>query len=283
MSNLPVRIYTASKVKLNPYALIKEMYADIKKSKDLAYQLTKRDITAQYRQSYLGLLWAFIIPLVNSLTWIVLQTSGVIKLADTGIPYPAYVFSGTMLWQIFTESITTPIQQVNASKSILSKLNFPREAILLSGIYKVLFNAGIKIIILIPVVLYFGVFPDWKIVLLPIVLISTILLGFSIGLFLTPIGTLYTDIGRVIPMATQFLMFFSPVVFMMPSSGMMKKIFEWNFMTPILLTFRDVLSGGNLDWIFYFFVVFIISSFVLFFSWVIFRITMPVLIERMSA
>lgn len=283
MSELPVKVYAANNISLNPFTQIKEMRADIKKSKDLAYQLTKRDISAQYRQSYLGLLWAFIIPLANSLTWIVLQKSGVIKLADTGIPYPVYVFSGTMLWQIFTESISSPIQQVNASKSLLAKLNFPREAILISGIYKVLFNALVKIIILIPVVLLFGVFPDWKIIFTPVVLLATIILGFSIGLIFTPIGTLYSDIGRVIPMATQFLMFFSPVVYKMPASGIMKTIFEWNFMTPILFTFRSVLSGGNLDWIVYFIVVTVVAMIVLFFAWVIFRITMPVLIERMSS
>lgn len=283
MSNLPVKIYAPNKSRLNIIKTFQLMWADLKQSKDLAYQLTKRDISAQYRQSYLGLLWVFIIPLVNSLTWIVLQLSGVIKLAETGIPYPVYVFAGTMLWQVFVEAITSPIQQVNMSKSILSKLNFPREAILLSGIYKVIFNSIIKIIILIPIVFYFGVYPDWKIVLLPLVVIATIILGFSIGLFLTPIGTLYTDISRVIPMAAQFLMFFSPVVYMIPESGVMRSFFEWNFMTPILMTFRDVISGGSLEYIIYFSIVIAIAIVLFIFSWIIFRVTMPVLIERMSA
>lgn len=283
MSNLPVKIYAPNKSRLNIIKTFQLMWADLKQSKDLAYQLTKRDISAQYRQSYLGLLWVFIIPLVNSLTWIVLQMSGVIKLAETGIPYPVYVFAGTMLWQVFVEAITSPIQQVNMSKFILSKLNFPREAILLSGIYKVIFNAIIKIFILIPIVFYFGVYPDWKIVLLPLVVIATIILGFSIGLFLTPIGTLYTDISRVIPMAAQFLMFFSPVVYMIPESGVMKSVFEWNFMTPILMTFRDVISGGSPEYIIYFSIVIAIAIVLFIFSWIIFRVTMPVLIERMSA
>jgi lipopolysaccharide transport system permease protein len=283
MSKLPVKIYVPNSASQHPFKMWGVMFKDLKASQGLAYQLTKRDISAQYRQSLLGLFWAFFTPLFNSLTWIFLQSSGIINLADTGIPYPAYVFIGTMMWQILTESIASPIQQVQASKSILSKLNFPREAILLSGLYKVLFNAAIKILILIPILLYFGVFPDWKIIFLPLVMFSFVVVGFSIGLFLTPIGTLYSDIGRAIPMVTQVLMFLSPVVFMMPESGITATIFKWNFTTPLLMTARDVLSGGDLQWFLYFSIVTLAALFVLFFAWIVFRITMPVLIERMSA
>lgn len=283
MTRLPVRIYSSESVVVKPRKLLTAMFVDLKASRELAYQWTKRDISAQYRQSILGIFWAFLLPLVNSLTWIFLQFTGVIQLADTGIPYPVYVFSGTLLWQIFTESISSPIQQVNASKSVLSKLNFPREAILLSGIYKVLFNAVIKMVILIPIIFLFGIVPDWKIMFFPLAMLSMVLVGFSIGLLLTPIGTLYTDIGRLIPMGTQFLMFISPVVYLAPATGIGALIFKWNFTTPLLMTARDFLTAGSLEWLNYFLVVNAVALVVLFFAWVIFRVTMPVLIERMSA
>jgi lipopolysaccharide transport system permease protein len=84
-------------------------------------------------------------------------------------------------------------------------------------------------------------------------------------------------------MVTQVLMFLSPVVFMMPESGITATIFKWNFTTPLLMTARDVLSGGDLQWFLYFSIVTLVALFVLFFAWIVFRITMPVLIERMSA
>jgi lipopolysaccharide transport system permease protein len=283
MSKLPVRVYAPNAVSLSPVNMLKLLWKDILSSRDLAYQLTKRDISAQYRQSYLGLFWAFFTPLFNSFTWIFLQMTGIIKLADTGIPYPAYVFSGTILWQIFVESINTPLQQVNSAKSILAKLNFPREAILLSGFYKVVINAGIKVGIMIPVVLLFGVVPDWKLVFFPLVVFSFILAGFAIGVLITPVGTLYSDIGRMVPMVTQVLMYLSPVVFMMPTEGITATIFKWNFTTPLLVTARDLLSGGDLQWLFYFVMVNIVALFVLVLGLIIFKITMPVLIERMSA
>ena len=201
-----------------------------------------------------------------------LQFSGVIKLADTGIPYPVYVFSGTLLWQIFTEALSSPIQQINASKGVLSKLNFPREAILLSGIYKVLFNALIKVIILIPIVFLFDIIPDWKIILFPLAVLSMILVGFTIGLILAPIGSLYTDIGRLIPMGAQFLMYLSPVVYAIPVTGIGATLFKWNFTTPLLMTARDFLTAGNLEWINYFLIVNGIALVVLLFAWFVFKL-----------
>ncbi|MDA7803430.1 ABC transporter permease [Crocinitomix sp.] len=282
--NTKIVIYSAQrKNKQGVLNGLKLMFTDAKLSHGLAKRIAKRDISAMYRQSILGLLWAFIIPLINALIWMYLQSSGMITLSDTGIPYPVYVFSGTMLWQIFVESLQSPIQQVAAAKGILAKLNFPREAIILAGIYKNLFNALIKIIILLPIVLYFGAEPTWTIVFFPLGILSLILVGTTIGLILSPIGTLYTDIGKVIPFMAQFLMFFAPVVFVIPESGLTRLVFELNIMTPLLITSRDFLIGGQLDWLFYFGMVNLVCIFVFIIGWAIYRITMPVLIERMSS
>ena len=89
--------------------LIGQSLRDLNASRFLAFQLAKRDITAQYRQSYLGVLWAFIPPIATALVWMFLNSSGTVTLDDSGIPYPVYVFSGTLLWSIITESISSPI------------------------------------------------------------------------------------------------------------------------------------------------------------------------------
>jgi lipopolysaccharide transport system permease protein len=89
--------------------LIKESLKDIVSSRFLAKQLAIRDIKAQYRQSFLGIIWAFITPLSTALVWIILSKSGAVKLSETGVPYPVYVFSGTLLWSIVVDSINAPM------------------------------------------------------------------------------------------------------------------------------------------------------------------------------
>src|SRR5690554_3473470 len=85
--------------------LLKESLSDIGKSRFLSFQLAKRDIQAQYRQSYLGIIWAFVTPLATAFVWIFLNNSGTVRVTDTGIPYPVYAFSGTLLWSIIAEAI----------------------------------------------------------------------------------------------------------------------------------------------------------------------------------
>jgi lipopolysaccharide transport system permease protein len=65
------------------------MFRDLLAGRELAWRLTIRDISAQYRQTALGLIWAFILPLAHTITWIFLNSSGIVKVSDTGIPYRA--------------------------------------------------------------------------------------------------------------------------------------------------------------------------------------------------
>ena len=273
-----VTVYTPASAMRQPRLMVRSMWADLKGSRELAWRLAVRDIRAQYRQSLLGYLWAFIMPLATTLAWVFLNASGIVRIADTGLPYPAYVLTGTMLWQMFVEALQSPLQQVGASRSMLTKLNFPRESIILSGMVKWWFNALVKLIIIVPVLLFFGVFPDQHIVLVPVALLGILLVGMAIGLLLAPLGMLYTDVGRAIPVLAQFAMFITPVVFAMPKGGFTLRLFELNFMTPVILTGRAWLTGGVSPLPVDFAVVCGVAFLILLLGWVIYRITMPVLI-----
>ncbi|MBK9176770.1 MAG: ABC transporter permease [Flavobacteriales bacterium] len=278
-----VTVYTPEALLLSPRRLWKDMRADLAASTGLARALALRDIRSQYRASILGYFWAFLTPLFSTAVWVFLSYAGVIRVAETDIPYPVYVFSGTMLWQIFTEALSSPLAQIIASKGMLSKLNFPREALILSGFYKVLFSALIKVAILVPTVVLFGVTPDLGLILFPVAVIVLIITGISVGLLLAPLGTLYSDIGRFIPMVTQMLMYLTPVVFAMPTAGVLARIFSANPMTPLVLTARAWLTGGEALMLPYFWSVGAAVLVLLVIALLWYRITMPVLIERISS
>jgi lipopolysaccharide transport system permease protein len=283
MMEQQVRVYSADTNAKISLATFKLMFSDLRKAHGLAYQWSKRDITSQYRESYFGILWAFIGPLVNAGAWILMQWFGIIKLESTGMPYAAFVFSGTIMWQIFTEAVSTPLSSINAAKSILSKLNFPREAVLLNGIYKGIFNTIIKVVILIPVMILIGVYPDWKIIFFPFLILTIILVGNTIGMFLIPMGSLFNDIGRMVPIATRVLMFVTPVVYAIPENGTLATIFHWNFMTPLITTGRDLLNGNSLAYVLSDTYIILFSFVLLLLGWFMVKKTLPTLIERMDA
>jgi lipopolysaccharide transport system permease protein len=263
--------------------LLGQSLRDLNASRFLAFQLAKRDITAQYRQSYLGVLWAFIPPLATALVWMFLNSSGTVALDDSGIPYPVYVFSGTLLWSIITESISSPITNTNAAKSILTKINFPKEALITSGILKLLFNTAIKVVLLLVFVFAYGVGFSWSLLLFPFAILGGLIVGTTIGLLLTPIGMLYQDIGKLITFGMQFLMYVTPVVFVVPQSGVMKTLMELNPLTPIVTVGRNLAVGLPVEYLNYFLIVLAVCIPLFFIALVFYRISIPIFVERLSA
>lgn len=280
---LPITVYLPDSMLYNPGQLLRGMFQDLLASRELAWRLAVRDISAQYRQTALGLLWAFVLPLANTCIWLFLSSSGIIKVSDTGVPYSVYVFAGTMLWSIFMEAANAPLQQTVAAKPILAKINFPREALIVSGVYQTLFNSGIKIAVLVPAIVMLGVQPGWSLAWFPLGVFSLILTGTALGLLVTPVGILYGDIGKSFPLIMQFLMYLTPVLFAIPASGVPAVILQTNPLTPLIQTTRDWLTGIPPEYLGYFIMVNLVATILLFVMWVIYRAAMPILIERMSA
>lgn len=263
--------------------LLKESLSDVYTSRFLSRQLAVRDISTQYRQSYLGIIWAFVTPLTTAIVWILLNKSGTIQLTDTGVPYPVYAFSGTLLWSILTESINSPRTSTNAARGILTKINFPKEALVVSGIYKLLFNSAIKVALLIGFIFLFGVGYHHSLWLFPFTLFGAILVGTTLGLFLTPIGMLYNDVGKIIGFGLQFLMYVTPVVYAVPKDGLMKTLMELNPFTPVILTARDLAVGFTPQYLTYYFIVLVACVPLLFIGLVFYRMSIPIIVERLSA
>lgn len=279
---LETRIYQKNRT-IKVGSLLRASLKDLIGSRFLARQLAERDIKAQYRQSYLGILWAFAAPLATAAVWIFLNNSGTVRLSDTGVLYPVYAFTGTLIWSIIVASINSPMQSTQAAKGILTKINFPKEALLLSGIYKLLFDSSIKVLLLVLFVFVYGVGFHWSLLLFPFAIFGAILFGTSIGLFLTPIGLLYKDIGKIISFGMQFLMYVTPVVYAIPETGIMKTIMTWNPITPIVLTARDLVVGFTPEYLTYFLVVVAVCVPFLFLGLVVYRIAIPIIVERLSA
>ena len=282
MSQQRVTIYT-NQGNTSFFKVLRASLSDLFSSGFLARQIAIRDIKAQYRQSYLGILWAFITPLTTALVWVFLQSTGTVQLTDTGIPYPVYAFSGTLIWSIITGAINAPQMSTSSAKSIISKINFPKEALLLSGIYKLLFNAIPKILLLIILLLIFGVDYQHSAWLFPLVMLGAVFFGFTLGLILTPIGLLYNDISKLIMTGLRFMMYLTPVVYMIPADGIMKTIMEWNPFSPMILLARSVLVGTPSDHLGYYFLVLLCCVPILLIGLVFYRISIPIIVERSSS
>ncbi|MFC7338080.1 ABC transporter permease [Haloferula chungangensis] len=281
-SDLPVTVYTPDSALSDPKRLFREMADELKNSRELSMALFRRDLKAQFRQSVLGYAWLFFPPIATTLVWFFLNSSGVVRVAETGMPYPAFVMIGSLLWQAFTESLNKPIMALTKAKPMLVKLNFPRVAPVLAGIGETTLVSAVRLVLLIPVFILAGVVPSWTILFFPFAYLSMVLLGTAIGGLLTPIGLLYTDVGRAISVFSQFAMYATPVVYPIATAGLLSWVHALNPMTYLVETGRATLVGGPFDALPIALAVTAGAFILLLLAWTIFHITVPRIIERMG-
>ncbi len=267
----------------HPRQLFKEMGHDLLASRELAWRLLIRDISAKYRQSFLGIFWAIIPPVVMAASFTLAKGSGVVNLGTTDLPYPAYVMFSMTLWQTFVEALNGPPQAVTAAKSMLARINFPREALIVAKLGEVFFNFGIKLILIVGLFIWFKIPITWSVILAPVALIHLVLFGTFIGLLLAPMGALYQDFTMGLTLITGFWLFLTPVVYPIPNDGVFGTIVKLNPVTPLLVTTRELATTGVISDPQGFWIASLVGILGLLLAWIIYRLAMPFVVERISS
>jgi len=194
---------------------------------------------------------------------------------------------GTILWQLFVDAVNGPLKMVTSSRGMLTKINFPREALILAGMLMTGFNFLVRLILLVPALLFFA----WKGIytfhlpslwLFPFGILSIVILGYTLGLLLTPIGMLYKDIQMALTMVMMFWMFVSPVVVAIPESGPVATVMKWNPVSPMLDTTRAWLLGVEPQLFGHYLAILGISLVFLLVGWILYRVALPHVIARLG-
>ncbi|MEW5804414.1 MAG: ABC transporter permease [bacterium] len=279
----PEVTYTPASRLNQPLRLFRDMLQDLWNSRELAWRLFVRDICALYRQTALGLFWAFLPPIATTIAFVILNSGKVLNIGEgANIPYPAFVMLGTVLWELFKDSLNAPIYIVTRAKTMLSKINFPQEALILSGIGEVLFSFSIKLFLLIPIFWWFKVPVAPSVILVPVAILFLLLFGTMIGMLLVPIGMLFQDFSKILPIVMMLWMLFTPVVYPPTREGILGKINSLNPVSPLIVTAKNwVVVGFGTDSPL-FWLVGGIAMVLLLLGWVAYKLSMPIIIERMQ-
>jgi len=269
----------------HPLELFKSMFGDLWVSRDLAWRLLVRNVRAQYRQSLFGILWAFVPPVVTTATFVFLSESRVLDLSSASetVPYAVYVMTGTILWQLFVDALQAPLRLMTSSKSMLAKVSFPREALILAGLGEVAFSFLIRLTLLIGLLVWSGADLASTVWLAPVGILATVALGLMFGLLITPLGMLYTDVQNGLVVVISMWFFLTPVVYVSPTSGAGSWISTLNPVSPLLTMTRAWALGGDAPSMALFVGITVGAVMLLGFGWVLYRVAMPHLVSRMGS
>lgn len=280
---LDVVVYSPESKFRHPLHLFKEMWHSLLASRELGWQLFLKDFKGQYRQSLLGFFWVLVPALASGIGLTIANNAKIINIGETDLPYPAYVMFSMTLWQTFTQGMQAPIAGLGGGKQMMSKIKFPPEALMFSKLGMVAVNFGIRLILIIGLFIWFKFPVSWQILIAPVALIHLVALGVAIGLFLAPIGSLYQDVQRTIGFVIPAWLLVTPVIYPTPKEGIFGAIVNINPVTPLLVTTRELATGAELSHAVGFWVASAIALVALLLGWIFFHLTIPFLVERMSA
>lgn len=229
---------------------------DLWEYRDLLLILTKRDITAIYKQTILGPLWFFVQPALMSLVYILIFSKAG-KISTDGIPPILFYLSGLVLWIFFSECTLKTSGFARDNSAILTKVYFPRLiiplSIVLTNLVKLAIQMGLFLLIyLFYIVIYPDVRPAQSVWLIPVLILITGMLGLGTGIIVTSLTTRYKDLTHLITFAIQLLMFASTVIFPLGSidNHWAKNIIRFNPMSGIIEAFRYCCFGkGQMDYV----------------------------------
>lgn len=221
------------------------------KYRELFYYYTWRDIKVRYKQTFFGFAWAVIQPILMMIlfTFFFGKKLGV---PSDSTPYPIFVFSGLLLWNIFSTGLSAASNSIINNAHIIKKIYFPRLIIPLSSVMVTLFDFLMALTIYIVLMVYYGVsinvFEFTGSLLLAVLITS--LATFGIGTFLAALNIKYRDFKYVIPYTIQILLFVSPVIYPVSivTNVWAKYLLAVNPLSGAITLLRCAISDVPLDW-----------------------------------
>lgn len=280
---LSVAVYTPESRLRHPRVLWQEMRRDLMAARELAWRLFIRNIRARYRHTLLGYAWVFLPPVAGTLLFAFLRQSGIFAVPGTGVPYVVFLLTGLVFWQTFVDAIHAPLRMVSQSRALLTKVNFPREALILAGVAEVLFTFLVRALLLVVVLAWYRIMPAPQVLLLPVGVLVLVGTGLAIGLALVPLGILYQDVENGLGLVMPFWMLVTPVLYPPPATWPGSLTLWLNPVAPVLDTARSWLLDGVAANMHGFLFVGLGAGLLLMLGWVVYRVALPILIERMSA
>lgn len=223
----------------------------------LIWQFAARDVQARYRQSWLGLAWLVVTPLLMLTVYtLVFRDLMQVRWAgrdDGALAFALRIYCGLAVFNFFADCAMRAPALVLERPNLVKKVVFPLEVLAWSNVLAAAIGLGVSMVILMALTLATqGHVPPsaWA---LPLVLLPLVPLGLGVGWLLGGLGPYVRDVSQILGLAVGALMFLSPVFF--PLEAVPQRARAWlqaNPLTTVISQVREVLLAGLwpswLDW-----------------------------------
>lgn len=213
--------------------------------RELLFFLAWRDIKVRYKQTVLGVAWAIIQPFFTMVIFS-LFFGRLAKIPSEGIPYPIFSYAALVPWTFFANGLNQASNSLVGSANLIKKVYFPRLAIPIASVLAGVVDFILSFIVLIGMMAYFGFFPTYNVLWLPLFLLLALTTSLGVSLWFSALNVEFRDVRYTIPFLTQFWLFSTPIAY--PSSLLSepwKTIYGINPMVGVVDGFRWALLGTS--------------------------------------
>ena len=207
--------------------------------RELLKSNVKKDIRGKYKQSFLGVLWSFINPLLMVLVYAIVFPY-ILRVKQDN--YLIFLIIGIIPWTFFTNVIAYGTQSILTNANIIKKVYFPREILPISVATSGLINFFISCIIIFIFILFSKVGFSWHVIFLPLIALVEYFLALGCIFISSSVNIYVRDAEYIINFFMQMLFYGTPIIY---SIDMFPDKFKWiiklNPLTTIMESYRDVL------------------------------------------
>lgn len=198
---------------LEPGRANRHYWRDIWDYRELFAILAWRDVAVRYKQTVIGVAWALLRPFITMIVFTVVF-GRMAKLPSAGAtPYAIMVFSGMLAWFLFSTILNEGSDSLITNANLVGKVYFPRIIIPASTAVLALVDLAINVLMLAALMLWYGFWPTWRILFLPLFAALAVCASLGPTLLLTALNVKYRDFRYIIPFMVQFGIYISPVGF----------------------------------------------------------------------
>jgi lipopolysaccharide transport system permease protein len=219
-------------------------WRDLWRYRELAGFLAWRDIKVRYKQASLGIAWAVIQPLVQTIL-LTFVFGKLAKMPSGDVPYPLIVLCGLLPWQLFTAAFSGAGNSLVGNSQLISKIYFPRLVVPLSALAVSIVDFGIMLALTIPVEIFWIGPPGWQIVFLPAFVLLVLVIALGAGLWITALTVRFRDFRFITPFILQIGMFVTPVGFRTDSLPNWRNLLALNPLSGVVDGMRWCLLSGR--------------------------------------
>ena len=241
-----ITIYEADDGRLTVISAIRIALSDLHMSAPLIWRLFVRDFTAQFRQRIFGYFWVVLSPILSIAGYWFMAATGFLRPGAVGIPYVLFLYVGTSIWGLFITTMVTINGSVLANGDLLMRTSAPPIALALAGMANLVYTVLVNTIVLCLLLAVARFAPSPFILIYPLLLLPTLILGTGLGLVLASIGVIARDITTMAISGFGVLMFLTPVIYDAKFENLiLATVVAFNPLTYLVSFPRDLSMLGN--------------------------------------